>query len=393
MRNSLEFETICTHGHNYYDSKYGVFKVPVYQTVICEFLDKERGLFRVSDRGFDLKYAREENITVRCLERILAKLEYGEDSLVFNSGMAAISSIYLALLDSESKVVIGKECYGTTQQLIRDLAEKFKFKIVLAGPDTNDIIDAIDSNTRFVFVESMTNPLLRVLDISEIAKRCSEVESILIVDNTFTTPILYNPLTDSASIVVHSTTKYISGHNDVLGGAIISSTRYIRDLWDWRRKLGGIISPYDAFLTIRGLATLKIRFEKQSRNAFEIARYLRDHPKVEEVYYPGLDDNPYHSIARRLFKYELYGGVVSFKIKGSKSEVMKLLMNLKLIKVSPSFGGIETLISYPILSAAKTISEEVRRELGITDNLLRLSMGLEDLNDIIRDLDNALSKI
>jgi len=373
----------------------GVFIPPIYQTAIFEQPDKETLSTRLSDRGVDLKYSREENPTVRCLERVLSKLELGEDALAFSSGMAAISALYLALLKKDSKIILSKEAYGTTIQLAKELS-KFSVEVILAGPDTEDFIDKICTHNRIalVLVETITNPTLRVPDVREIIKVCKESNIMIAIDNTFATPILYNPLSDGANIVIHSLTKYIAGHNDVIAGAIVSNRVLIKDLlWDWRRRLGSILNPHEAYLVLRGVKTLHVRFERQSRSAMEIAKYLQEHPKVVKVYYPGLPDDPCHSVAKRLFKVRLYGGVVSFKIRGGRSEVFRFMRSLNIIKCSPSLGGTESLISYPVISAAKTMEPSLRRELGITDNLLRLSVGLEDVEDLIEDLGKALSNI
>ena len=387
------FSTDSVHGHGYYDEENGVFKVPIYQIAVYEHPDRRTGKPRASDRGLELKYSREENLTVRALERLVARLERGVDSLAFSSGMAAISAAYLSRVKSGDKILIPKECYGTTQQLAQDLS-KFGVECVIARSDADEFLERLDGDISLALVETITNPMIRVVDVREIAKRCAELGIPLIADNTFATPILYNPLEDDAWIALHSLTKYLSGHNDVIGGIIVAGAkRDVDELWGWRRKLGTIISPFDAFLTIRGISTLKPRFETQSRNALEIAEFLQDHPKIRRVHYPGLSDSPYKSTADKLFKERLYGGVLSFEVKGGRGEALKLMSEVKIIRPSPSLGATETLITYPIWSAVKNMPRELLRELGITEGLLRLSLGLEDVEDLKEDLDQALSKI
>ena len=387
------FSTKSIHGHDFYDERCGLFKVPIHQTSVYEHPDRRTGEPRKTDRGFDLKYSREENLTVRALEKILAKLEDGLDALAFSSGMAAISAAYLSRVKSGDKILIPKECYGTTQQLAQDLS-KFGVECVIARSDADEFLERLDGDISLALVETITNPMIRVVDVREIAKRCAELGIPLIADNTFATPILYNPLEDDAWIALHSLTKYLSGHNDVIGGIIVAGAKNdVDELWDWRRKLGTIISPFDAFLTIRGISTLKPRFETQSRNALEIAEFLQDHPKIRQVHYPGLSDSPYKSTADKLFKERLYGGVLSFEVKGGRGEALKLMSEVKIIKPSPSLGATETLITYPIWSAVKNMPRELLRELGITEGLLRLSLGLEDVEDLKEDIDQALSKI
>jgi cystathionine gamma-synthase len=387
------FSTESIHGHDYSDEQTGSFKVPIYQSTVFEHPDRRTGTTRKSDRGVDQKYSREENPTVRALERVLAKLERGSDALAFNSGMGGVATLYLSALQKGDTVVITKECYGTTQELALNLS-KFGVRTVLAGPETADFIDKISEGVNFVLAETITNPMLRVVDLREIGKRCREVGTRLVVDNTFASPLLYRPLRDAAWVVMHSTTKYIGGHNDAIGGALVMNDPMgVLELWEFRRRLGSIMSPFEAFLTLRGVSTLKVRMESQCKTAMALAELLEDHPKVESVYYPGLPDNPYHKIASELLHDGLYGGVVSFKVKGGEKEALGILRKLKVIKPSPSLGGTESLLNYPLTSAAKTLSPAVRKELGIGENLLRLAVGLEDVEDLKEDLTDALSHI
>ena len=223
-------DTIAIHGHEYRDLEIGAFIVPIYQTAIFEHFDKE-GKLRTTDRGTDLKYSREENPTVRALEKLLAKLDSGEDSLCFSSGMSAITTLFIGLLSQRSKVLIIEEVYGTTLQLIMNL-RKFGIEVRTVYPDTSCIIEKIDKSYDLVFIETMTNPTLKVIDVREVAKVCKEEGSILAVDNTFVTPVLYRPLEDDVNIVIHSMTKYIAGHNDVIAGVLVSNKDTIIKLWD-----------------------------------------------------------------------------------------------------------------------------------------------------------------
>ena len=382
--------TESIHGHDYYDIETGAFKVPLYLSSIFEHPDRRTGEARKSDRGFEQKYSREENPTVRSFERVIAKLEKGSESLGFSSGMASIAAVYLSALRSGDNIIITKESYGTTQDLALNLS-KFGIKTILAGPETEDFIQKIRPGVSLVLVETITNPLVRVANIREIAKRCKEVGVRLVVDNTFATPLLYRPLEDGAWITLHSVTKYLSGHNDIIGGALVlNDSMDLVDLWEFRRRLGSIMSPFEAFLALRGVSALKVRFVEQCKSALTIAKFLSEHQKVEQVYYPGLADSPYHKNADQLFSLKLYGGVLSFKIRGGKTEALKVLKNVRIIKPSPSLGGTESLLNYPITSAAKTLSPAVRKELGIGENLLRLAIGLEDVEDLKDDLSQAL---
>ena len=387
------FSTDSIHGHDYYDIETGSFKVPVYLSTVFEHPDRRTGEARKSDRGFEQKYSREENPTVRAFEKVIAKLEKGSQALAFNSGMGSIAAVYLTALSAGDSIIITKESYGTTQDLALNLA-KFGVKTILAGPETEDFIEKIQPGVSMVLVETITNPQARVVDVRKIAKRCKETGTRLVVDNTFATPLLYKPLLDGAWLTLHSVTKYIGGHNDLIGGVMaLNDSMDLIELWEFRRRLGSIMGPFEAFLALRGVSTLKVRFETQSNNALAVAEFLQDHPKIEEVYYPGLKSSPYHKTARALFSEKLYGGLLSFKVKGGKKEALEVLRKVQVIKPSPSLGGTESLLNYPVTSASKTLSPAVRKELGIGDNLLRLALGLEDLEDLEDDLSQALSAI
>ncbi len=305
--------------------------------------------------------------------------------------MAAIAAIYLSHLEKGDTVLLPMEAYGTTLQLARSLS-KFGVRVETAWPSAEKLAEAVKPSTKLVLVETITNPLLRVIDVPSLAKCCEEAGVTLVVDNTFATPVLYKPLKDGAKIVLHSATKYLSGHNDLIAGTLSSDEETIRQLWDWRRRLGTIMAPMEAYLLLRGLKTLELRVKRHCENAQAVAEFLQDHPKVKQVHYPGLPDDEHHKTATRILKGG-YGGVVSFRVKGGKTEVERLLNSLKTIKPAPSLGGPESLLTYPVISASSTLSKEERDRLGITEDLLRLSVGLEDLQDILEDLDQALNKI
>ena len=380
--------TDSIHGHDHVD-EYGSVVPPIYlSTPFRQIIEAN-----LSDRGFDLKYSREENPTVRYLERILAKLEDGVDALATNNGMAAVSTALISILKSGSRLILPAEIYGTTLGLALNM-DKFGVRTIVTMPETEDLAEAIKSAPNSIIViETLTNPMLRVIDVDYLVKVSKDNDSLLIVDNTMATPILYRPIEHGVSVVIHSATKYISGHNDILAGAIVANnTSVIEEMWQWRRRLGTIIQPLDAYLVLRGIKTMDLRVKKHCDNAMAIADYLSNHSKIKEVYYPGLKQSPYHGLASRMFN-GLYGGIVSFKVKGGKEEVRAFLNSLKIIKPAPSFGGPESLIMYPITSAAQPIPEEYKAKLGIDESLLRLSVGLEDVEDIVNDLDNALKQI
>jgi cystathionine gamma-synthase len=360
------------------------FVTPIYQTAVFPYpLDPTRAF-----RGRPLKYSREDNPTNVVLERRLASLEEGEDALVFSSGMAAISTCFFHLLRSGCKLVLSRDVYGSTIPLAKSF-EKFGVKVELRGPETEDIADAVEGEGTVVFVESVSNPLLRVVDLDLLASVCRERGAFLVVDNTFATPLNLKPLLRGANAVVHSLTKYLAGHNDVVGGAVVSSSKFIDELWYARARLGCVLDPHASFLILRGLKTLAARLKVSQESARAIAEFLEDHSKVSRVYYPGLVSHPTHHIAKKLLKG--YGAVVSFEVKGNGEDARKFLRSLKVIKPSPSLGGCESLASHPASSSHRDLPVEERERLGITERLIRLSVGLEDVNDLIEDIDRALS--
>lgn len=352
---------------------------PIYQTAIFKHP------FGAQIRGRELKYSREDNPTVNLLEKRMAALEGGEDCLAFSSGMAAISTLVMGTLSKGDTILTSKEIYGATLILFRSL-EKFGIKVEAVLNES--VKDHIGRNTKMVFVETITNPTLKVSDIPSLIRVCKENGVIMVVDNTFATPVNFRPLELGADYVVESATKYLGGHNDVIAGILAGSN--LDQIWEWRRNLGGSLDPFAAYLVIRGLKTLKLRVQEHNRRAQEIAEYLEAHRKVKKVHYPGLRSSRYFETASKFLRG--FGGVVAFEVDdGEKAQ--RLLRSFKLIKTAPSLGGAETLITHPASSSHKNISPAERKELGIEDGLLRISIGLEDIEDIIKDLEQGLDSI
>ncbi len=366
---------------------FGSVVPPIYVSTAFRFVGD--GSDAVSDRGFPFKYGREESPSCRCLERVLACFEGGVDALVFSSGMGALASVLLSVVKEGLRVVAPLEGYSTSLQLIEYLSRLVGFELVRAWPSADGILEAVGDERAFVFTEVMTNPTLKVVDVSRVASSLPE-GSFLFIDNTFTTPYLVRPLELGAGAVMNSLTKYLAGHNDVFGGVVTGSEDFIKGVWEWRRMLGTAMQPIEAYLTLRGVKTFEVRFEKVSKSALAIAEFLEDHPRVEEVLYPGLESSPYHELASRLFKKDLYGGVLSFRIRGTFSDAASIMRRLSIITPAPSLGGPESLISAPAVSASRYIPSEVRLRLGITESLLRLSVGLEDPETLIEDLSRGL---
>ncbi|MEM0000364.1 MAG: cystathionine gamma-synthase family protein [Desulfurococcaceae archaeon] len=383
-------ETIYSKGPLFedpYDS--GVF--PIYTSVVYGYIDQDLGLAKLDDAGRVLKYGRESNPTVRYFEKVIATIEGAEDALAFSSGMAAITNTLLLLMKPGLKVIVPYEVYSATVRFLEVLREKAGVRYQLVWPSAEAILEAVDRSTSVVFLEVLTNPTVKVIDLESLVKGIDE-SVVIVVDSTFTTPIMLKPLKYGVTAVVHSVTKYIAGHNDVVGGVVASSKKLASELWEYRRVLGTIMSPFEAYLAVRGLKTLHLRFKRSCENARAVAEFLEDHPKVEEVYYPGLQSSPYHDLAKKLFGGQYYGGVLSFKVKASTyQDTVAFLSRLKVIRRSPSLGATETMAVLPYKSVSAFIPEEARRKLGITENLVRLSLGLENLEDILEDLAQALS--
>ncbi len=380
----MKDDTLAIRGHEFTDS-YGTLIPPIYLSTVFE----QRGEAKKSDRNVDLKYSREENPTVRYLEKVLAKLEGYDDALAFSSGMSAISSLYFHYLSSGDEAVITCEAYGTTIKLLQSF-QKYGIKVKAVLPNEDEIVSSVTKETKFVFIESMSNPTLKVLDFDKIRDGIKE-KALLIMDNTFLSPALFKPSEHGAKVVVESLTKYISGHNDVVGGMVAADKQTVLDLWEVRKMLGSIMNPFNAYLTLRGVKTLSTRLKSHQENALKVAKYLISNPKVKSVHYPCLEEDKYFDLAKKYFKG--CGGVVSFEIKGGYKEAVKVLNSLKLITPSPSLGGTESIMTYPVLSASSPISDECKKKVGITPSLLRLSVGLEDPEDIINDLEQALREI
>ncbi len=385
--------TKAVHGYEPLEDPYESVVPPVYLGVAYRYVDDQDSLH--DERGLDIKYSRENSPTVRLLEKAMTSLEHAVDSLAFSTGMAAISTVLLSSIRRGSRVLLLKEMYSTTVQLTEELASIVGAQVVKVYPSTEAVEEELSSSKYdLVLLETMTNPTLKILDLARLSRVFAESNAKVYVDNTFVTPVLLKPLEYGAWAVIHSITKYIGGHNDVTGGLVaLRDTEETKTLWEWRRKLGTIMPPFEAYLTLRGLKTLVPRVELQSRTALALAEFLEGHSKVDTVYYPGLRSSPYHEVASRLFKRGLYGGVLSFKVKGGLDAARRLLRSLRLAKPAPSLGGSETLVTLPALTAASKLSEEDRRELGIDASLVRMSVGLEDPEDLIDDLDRALAQL
>lgn len=353
-------------------------------------------VYRFTGAGADpvreVKYGRENNPTTMILEEALRVAEEAEWCLAFNTGMAAITSLLSVLAaHGARRVIASRLLYGTTRGLLDELASLGLLEVRYAGPPWEELLDTVESlGPDVVLVETIGNPTLRVPPLRAVAEACEERGCALVVDNTFASPYLFQPLSLPGNVVaVESLTKYIGGHNDVLGGAVCGRDEELqRSLWDARRMTGSILQPLDAYLAARGLRTLHLRMEAVSRGAERVARGLAEKDVALKVYYPGLPSHPDHGYARELFP-GLYGGVVSFDV-GSGEAARRVLEGLRLVVPSPSLGGVESIMAYPYESSHRGLSEEEKQRLGITPGLLRLSVGLEDPDDVLEDVVRAV---
>jgi cystathionine gamma-lyase len=340
--------------------------------------------------GFE--YSRTGNPTRLALERRLASLEGAKHALAFSSGMAAEATLVITLLGKGDHVVAADDLYGGTRRLFERSLRRFVLEVTYAdATSTESFRRAIKKNTRLVWLESPTNPLMKICDIRAISKIAKTAGALSVVDNTFASPYLQNPLNQGADLVVHSTTKYIGGHSDTVGGAIMTSNEAVfQDLKFNQNAVGAIPSPFDCFLVLRGSKTLHLRMERHSDNAQIVVEFLAGHPAVAKVHYPGRGTRDQRSLAARQMKR--FGGMLSFEIKGGLREAKRFLGRLKVFSLAESLGGVESLADHPALMTHASISAKDRERLGVGDNLIRLSVGIEDQEDLVADVRQAFGK-
>ena len=379
----MKFETKVIHAGQAPDPRTGAVMTPIYAT--STYAQSSPG----EHKGYD--YARTRNPTRDALEACLAGLESGSAGFAFASGMAAIGTV-LELLDSGSHVVAMDDLYGGSYRIL-ERVRKRSANVSATFTDLSvaeNLEKAIKPNTRMVWVETPTNPLLKVVDLEAIAARARKHELISVCDNTFASPWIQRPLELGFDIVVHSTTKYLNGHSDVIGGAAILKD----DTWKERlsflqNAVGGVPSPFDAFLTLRGIKTLAVRMERHCGNAMHVAAWLDKHPKIARVIYPGLASHPQHLLASKQM-HQRYGGMVTAVLKGGLSASKRFLERCSLFTLAESLGGVESLIEHPAIMTHASLPEDVRAGLGIDDGLVRLSVGIESVDDLIAELKYAL---
>ena len=377
------FSTRAVHAGQEPDRSTGAVVVPIYQT--STFAQEAVG----KHRGYE--YSRTGNPTRAALEQCIASLEGGAHGLAFASGMAAEAAI-MQLLKPNDHTVAVDDLYGGTYRLFRRVLEPMGLSFSFVdGSDLQAVERALTDRTRMVWVESPTNPLLKLVDIEAVSKLAHANKALVVVDNTFMSPYFQRPLSLGADIVVHSATKYLGGHSDVIGGTLVVDREdLLEQLAFLQNALGGVPGPLDAWLVLRGLKTLAVRMREHDRNARLVAAFLSEHPKVARVFYPGLPSNPQRELARR--QMSGFGGMISFEVKGGLEPARRVVERTQLFTLAESLGGVESLIELPAAMTHSSIPTETRRAHGVADGLVRLSVGIEDVADLISDLDRALAK-
>ena len=363
----------------------GAISVPIYQT--STFVQDAPG----QNKGYD--YARTGNPTRATLETLIAKLENGSTGVAFGSGLAAIDAV-VKLLSAGDEILAVDDIYGGAFRLFTHIYEKFGIRVNYTDTTKiENVVDAVTPKTKLIWVETPTNPTLKISDIASIADVAKANKCLFCVDNTFASPILQKPLDLGADIVVHSATKYLGGHSDLIAGLVITKTKELGDKIKFiQNACGSILSPFDSFLVIRGIETLNLRIKQHCQNAQVIAKYLEQHPAVEKVFYPGLSSHPNHDLAKKQAKG--FGGVVSFTLKNDTEDAAKqFVTTTKLFHLAESLGGVKSLVSHPATMTHKSIPVEKRRAAGVSDSLIRLSIGLEETDDLVKDLEQAFTNV
>jgi len=377
----MRFETLAIHAGDRPDAAFGAVSVPIYQTSTFVFEDVGK------TRGYD--YSRTANPTRKVLEDTIAQLEGGKAGFAFASGMAAEAAA-IHLLKAGDHVISGDDVYGGTYRLFQEVMQDFGLEFTFLRMDNRERIkEAIKPNTRMLWLETPSNPLLNIVDIEMAVDIAKKHNLMTVMDNTFATPYLLRPIEYGVDLVVHSTTKYLNGHCDVVGGAIVTTTDDLTERVQFLlNAMGTCASPFDCWLVLRGIETLPVRMKQHEENAFAVANYLAGHPAVKRVFYPGLESHPGHEIARRQMKG--FGGVVSIELKMGIEAVTSFLRKIKVFSLAESLGGVASLAEHPATMSHASMPKEHREKVGISDELIRLSVGLENIDDLIDDLRQAL---
>ncbi len=383
--------TKAIHEGYHTDPATGSLALPIYQTSTFVFSSAEEGARRFAGEEAGYVYSRLGNPTVAAFEKKVAALEKAESGLAFASGMAAVSAVLLGLLKTGDHILCSRGLYGCTFGLLGLMQKRFGITYSLCDMgDEDSIAAALQTNTKVIYVETPINPTMQLVDLSMIGKIGKQKKIMTVVDNTFMSPYLQRPIEHGCDIVLHSATKFIGGHGDVVAGIVVGSTEVMDTLrMTTQKDIGGILAPFDAYLLVRGLKTLGIRMERHCENAQKVAEYLVGHSKVDRVYYPGLSSFPQHALAKK--QMDGFGGIISFELKGGYQAGVKMMNQVKLCKRAVSLGDVDSLIQHPASMTHAIVPDKDREMMGITEGLIRLSVGIENWEDIVHDLDQALS--
>lgn len=388
---NYHFDTRTIHGGSSGKNPNNALNPPIFQTSTFVFDDIEHVEKVMSFQSDDYVYTRGNNPTLRLFENRMAELEFGAGAVAFASGMAAISSVLFSLLKPDDKVIVHRTLYGSSYNVVTNILPQYnvKYKMIDLGK-LEELKSSIDENTKVIYFETPSNPNLSVIDIKGVVEIAKERNIKVVVDNTFASPYFQNPLLLGADVVVHSATKYICGHGDVVGGvAIAKDADYIKYLkFDYMCEFGGVMSPFNAWLLLRGLKTLGVRMRQHEENAMKVAKFLQSHKKINKVMYPGLESFESHEIAKK--QMNGFGAMISFEIDGGMEEAKKFVEKLKLAQLAVSLGDCETLVEFPAAMTHRGYPHEKLIEFGLTESMVRISVGLEDYRDIIEDLEQAL---
>jgi cystathionine beta-lyase/cystathionine gamma-synthase len=378
----MKLNTKVIHAGSHPDPSTGAIMTPIYQT--STYVQEAPGV----NKGFE--YARSQNPTRKALEEAMAEIENGKFGLVFSSGVAATDAV-IKLLNPGDEIIAGSDLYGGTYRLFTKVFEKFGLKFIYVDTtNPENVKAAVTANTKLIWLETPTNPLMNIADVKAIAAIAKKAGALLCVDNTFASPYLQNPLDLGADIVMHSSTKYLGGHSDVIQGSLSMNDAELREkLYFIQKSCGAVPGPMDCFLVLRGIKTLAVRMRAHCENGEVIAHWLKSHPKVAKVYWPGFTDHPGHEIAKAQMRG--FGGMISFELKNdSVEEAKRVLSSTKVFALAESLGGVESLINHPASMTHASIPREERIKNGLSDSLIRLSVGIEDAEDLIEDLKQAI---
>ena len=379
----MKFGTKAIHAGVHPDESTGAIMTPIYQT--STYVQDGVG----NHKGYE--YSRTLNPTRHALEKNIAAIENGKHGACFGSGLAAIDCV-IKMLNPGDEVISTNDLYGGSYRLFNTIFGKYGIKFHYVGMENPGAVEAlVNENTKLIWVETPTNPMMNIIDIEAMAKIAKKANAWLCVDNTFATPYLQNPLDLGADIVMHSVTKYLGGHSDVVMGALVTSDDTIAgEMYRIQNSSGAVCGPMDSFLVLRGIKTLHLRVQRHCENGVVVAHFLATHPKVDKVYWPGFETHPNHAVAKKQMRG--FGGMISFTLKGNKIEdAHRIVKDMKIFVLAESLGGVESLIGHPATMTHASIPKEEREKTGVVDSLIRLSVGIEDVEDLIEDLKQALA--